>query len=174
MAGQVLAAIVELLPQGGGGRPIPGVVPAKVARADFPEPYVVKPTLAQLVKGARVEYEGRPGEVLTGWVEGFGDMPTERRGIHEPPAPTAPAAMVSVNQPGSLMMTFLAPHIVPLGKILRATCAPDPAPGECWKCSQIGMPKAGGHQCAVCFRPTMHDPEEPRPAADLGNGSERP
>ena len=100
--------------------------------SDFPAPYVTRPTLEQFVRGARVEYEVRPGETESGWVDEAGILPTRYRGLTEPEAsvPKAPGVMVSVNQPGSAAVAFLASEFVPLEKVLRVTCAPDTAPEQ--------------------------------------------
>lgn len=124
---------------------------------DFPIPYVVRPTVLQVVKGARVEWESKPGVIMGGWAEKAGLLPTDYRGISEPEPPKAPGVLVSVNQPGASMMTFLAPTFVPIEKVLRVTCAPDPSPEACWKCQQSGEPKGGEIPCEACHRPTVHD-----------------
>lgn len=124
----------------------------------FPVPHVVRPTMLQLVKGARVEYEGADGKPEYGWVGEFGELPTEYRGLTQQEAPKAWGLMVDVNQPGSAMVTFLAPSFVPIEKVRRATCQPDAAPGPCWKCGQSGEAMGGEHPCQVCSRPTTHDP----------------
>lgn len=121
----------------------------------FPQPFVTKPTLAQVVNGARVEYQGKPGEVLTGWVQESGMM-SDYRSVTEPEGPKTPRVSISANQPGSMMMTFLAPHLVPLEQVLRVSCAPDPAPEQCWKCDQSGAAKGGEAPCPVCHRTTVH------------------
>lgn len=155
-----------------------------VARGELepmPTPHVVRPTLLQLVKGARVHWEDSAGKVHQGWVGTFGVW----RDPYNPEAPPAPRVSIEAVQPGLTPISMAMPDQVPVERVLRATCFPDPSPGECWRCHQGGEPKWGENPCEVCSRPTAHDyAEKPEGhhqgavlagvAPDMGGGTERP
>jgi hypothetical protein len=71
-----------------------------------------RPSFAQLRRGARAEYEGRQGEVLCGWIEGW----SEADGT----------VSIGINRPGSAFMALLAPNRVPISSVLRVTRDADP------------------------------------------------
>lgn len=128
-----------------------------VARGEpepMPTPHVVKPTLAQLVKGARVEWKDSKGKLWNGWVHDFGVWPD----IFNHEEPPAPRVSIESCRPGKMPMSMAMPDTVPLDRVLRSTCLPDPSPEACWKCKQSGEPKGGEAPCPTCHRPTMHDP----------------
>jgi hypothetical protein len=128
----------------------------------FPVPYVVKPTLFQLVTGARVEYEDSKGGVHLGWVGKFGVW----KDLYDQDAPAAPRVSVESCQPGEAPMSMAMPPDVLVELVLRVTCLPDPSMKECWKCHQSGEPKGGEYPCEVCTRPTVHDDIQ-KPPGDM-------
>jgi hypothetical protein len=122
----------------------------------MPAPHVVKPTLLQLVKWARVHWEDEKGVVRQGWVHDFGVW----RDVFNQEEP-APRVSIESCRPGEVPLSMAMPDQVLLEKVLRATCFPDPSPAECRKCRQSGEPKGGEYPCPVCSRPMLHDPEAP-------------
>lgn len=139
----------------------------------MPTPYVVKPTLLQMVRGARVEYADADGRLHQGWVGNSGVWPD----IYEPGSKAAPRVVVESTQPGVPPMSMAMPPTVLVERVQRVTCFPDPSPKPCWKCKQGGEAQGGEYPCSACGRPTMHDPvQQPvmEAAPDMGGGPERP